>query len=236
MTVDAVHRPRSLPELQPSLVRVGNGYPVVVVDGLTGDLPAIRALAASLAPFPAGPHFYPGVRRVIDERDALAWSYVQRTVEAAAPFVAGAFDCDGFDLLDASFSIVTTPADKLAPQQRAPHFDETDPDLIAMIHYLGDVTGSATAFFRHRATGIERVSDANLSTYVGTARNESASGYIQGSNSHYEELHRVEACADRLLIYQGSLLHSGIIPPTMPLDADPLVGRLTANFFLKVAR
>jgi hypothetical protein len=35
-----------------------------------------------------------------------------------------------------------------------------------------------------------------------------------------------------MLIYHGSLLHSGVIPPGMKFDADPAVGRLTANFFL----
>ena len=36
-----------------------------------------------------------------------------------------------------------------------------------------------------------------------------------------------------MIIYQGSLLHSGIVPPGMPLTADPMRGRLTANVFVK---
>jgi hypothetical protein len=36
-----------------------------------------------------------------------------------------------------------------------------------------------------------------------------------------------------LIIYQGSLLHSGIIPPGMPFSSDPEVGRLTANLFVR---
>jgi hypothetical protein len=36
-----------------------------------------------------------------------------------------------------------------------------------------------------------------------------------------------------MLIYQGSLLHSGVIPPDMPLSADPREGRLTANIFVR---
>ena len=46
----------------------------------------------------------------------------------------------------------------------------------------------------------------------------------------------VEAKADRVVIYQGSLLHSGIIPPDMPLSDDPRVGRLTANLFVQAQR
>ena len=42
----------------------------------------------------------------------------------------------------------------------------------------------------------------------------------------------VEGVADRLVIYRGSLLHSGIIAPGTPLSADPRHGRLTANLFV----
>jgi hypothetical protein len=42
----------------------------------------------------------------------------------------------------------------------------------------------------------------------------------------------VEAVPDRMLIYHGSLLHSGVIPPGMLLTEDPREGRLTANLFL----
>jgi hypothetical protein len=235
MATAEVHRSPTAPALKPQLHRLGVGHPLVVVDQISGDLGAVRALAAALAPFPPAPHFYPGVRRVLDEAD-IAWTYARSLVEAASPFVAGAFDCEAFDLVEASFSIVTTAPTDLAPPQRAPHFDGTDPDLVAMLHYLGDFPGSGTAFFRHRATGIEAVTEANLSTYVGAARTELATGYVQGSNAHYDELHRVEARADRLLIYSGNLLHSGIIPSAMPLDADPLHGRLTANYFLRLTR
>ena len=219
----------------PALVRFGD-HPVVIVDRMMENLAAVRAIAASLAPFPPAKNYYPGFRRVIDEQDGPAWEYGHQLVAAAAKYIAGAFDCDEFDLIEASFSIVATAPTDLAPPQRAPHFDGTDPDLVAMLHYLGDVPGSGTAFFRHRATGIEAVTESNVATYVGAARTELATGYVQGSNAHYDELHRVEARADRLLIYPGNLLHSGIIPPDMPLDPDPARGRLTANFFLRLTR
>ena len=106
-----------------------------------------------------------------------------------------------------------------------------------MLHYLRVPEGSGTAFYRQRSTGIERITDANVSTFVRTAQAEEAqlppgSGYISGSNAFFEQIDAVEAVADRLIIYHGSLLHSGIIPLDMVLSADPRVGRLTANFFL----
>lgn len=42
----------------------------------------------------------------------------------------------------------------------------------------------------------------------------------------------VEGKIDRVVIYRGSLLHSGIIPPGAELSSDPRYGRLTANLFV----
>ena len=195
-----------------------------------------------MAPFPdPSANYYPGLRRSIGRDDGAASAYVDEVMNRVAPFVAGAFDAMKFDLVEASFSIVTTPADKLLPVQRAPHFDSTNPDYVALIHYLNTPATSGTAFFRHRATGVERVTDDNCDRFVNAARHESfvrepGSGYVQGSDDRYEELDRVEARPDRLVFYQGGLLHSGIIPPDLPLDPDPRKGRLTANFFIRLNR
>lgn len=224
--------------MKPELRRIGtHDSALVVVDDFTGDPAAVIDTAATLAPFPApAGGYYPGLRRVLDERDGDAWAYVQATMRAAAPFIGGAFDADGFDLIEASFSMVTTPPHALGPAQRAPHFDSTDADYLAVLHYLGGTADTGTAFYRQRATGIERVDEANLPRFVATARTASGAGYIAGDDAHYEQVAAVAAKPDRLVIYQGCLLHSGIIPPTLPLSPDPRIGRLTANFFVKARR
>jgi hypothetical protein len=225
--------------VKPELRRVGHCQaPVVVIDDFSGDAGALLAIAEALAPYDDPGNYYPGLRRVITEDDKAANDYVERTCEAAAQFVAGAFDCDGFDLVEASFSMVTSDPAKLQPAQRAPHFDSTDPKYFALLHYLRVPEGTGTAFYRQRSTGIERVTEANVSTFVRTADAEAAmlpanSGYIVGSNDFFEQIGPVEAIPDRLIIYQGSLLHSGIIPAGMNLSPDPRIGRLTANFFLR---
>ena len=98
--------------------------------------------------------------------------------------------------------------------------------------------GSGTAFYRQRSTGIERVTERNIGAFVTTAEREAAllapdSGYIHGSDEFFEQIGTVEAVPDRLLFYQGSLLHSGIIPAAMNFSADPREGRLTANLFVR---
>ena len=227
--------------MKPELHRIGErGSPVVVIDDFSQRLPSIVAIAAGMTPFPkaAGNH-YPGVRRMIDERHDAAFSYVQDTLRGAAPMIGGAFDLDAFDLIEASFSIVTAAPATLTPEQRAPHFDSIDPDYIAILHYLSDIPGSGTAFYRQRETGIELVDRDTVSRFVATARRDAAArpaAYIDASDRHFERIGLVEGIADRLVVYRGSLLHSGIVPPGMLFSDDPRAGRLTANLFVQGRR
>jgi hypothetical protein len=226
--------------VKPQLLRFGNSQsPVVVVDDFCGDVPSIAGLADALAPFPRiRGNYYPGVRRVITEADTEAYSYVLESCRHAAPFIGGAFGVEAFDLVEASFSVVTLRPGELQPVQRAPHFDSTDPNYFALLHYLRVPEGSGTAFYCHRATGTERVTEANVDGFVSIARAEAAtlpadSGYMRGPDEFYEQIGAIEAVADRLLIYPGGLLHSGIIPKDMCFSPNPREGRLTANFFLR---
>jgi hypothetical protein len=227
--------------MTPELHRVGAGRsPVVVVDGFSERLPAIVDLAATMAPFPRiTGNYYPGLRRVIHERDETAFAYVREMLRIAAPFIGGAFDVDAFDLIEASFSMITAPPATLLPAQRAPHFDSTDPDYIALLHYLSDTPGTGTAFYRQRATGIEVVDEANVASFVATARRDAVArpaAYINGTDAHFEQIAAVESVPDRLIIYRGNLLHSGIIPPDMAMSDNPRIGRLTANLFVQGRR
>jgi len=221
--------------MKPSLHRFGEGqHPVVVVDDFTGNVAAIREIAAALAPFPANQgNYYPGLRRFIMPADTEAFAYAHGLLREAATFIGGGFDCDDFDWLEGSFSMVTTAPDRLTPPQRAPHFDSTDPGYLAVLHYLSDTPG--TAFYRQRLTGIEQVTRDNVTRFVENARAAAANakGYIQGSDGFYEQIGMVEGKADRLVIYRGSMLHSGIIPPDADLSEDPRKGRLTANLFVQ---
>lgn len=215
------------------------GHPLVILDELAGDPADGTALACALAPFPAAGTLYPGLRRVIRDDDGKAMAYMARLCEAAAPYIGGAFETDGFDLIEASFSMVTTSPGRLLPPQRAPHFDSTDPAHVALLLYLRGPLDAGTAFYRHRATGIEKVTDANAARFVDRARVEAEradADYIRASDPFYEQIASVEAVPGRLIAYQGSLLHSGIIPPGLDLSDRPLEGRLTANLFLRLHR
>lgn len=226
--------------MKPQLQRVGTSRsPVVIIDDFSGAAEEIARIADALAPFPpAAGNSYPGVRRMIHADDGPAYAYVMETCERAAPFIGGGFGFPSFDLDEASFSVVTTPPERLAPVQRVPHFDCRDPTVLAVLHYLRVPESSGTAFYRHRSTGIERVGNDNLDELAAVANRELEelppnSGYIAGSDTFFEQIGRVDAVPDRLIIYNGNLLHSGIIPEGMTLSADPREGRLTANLFVR---
>lgn len=223
--------------MSPQLLHIGNSHtPVVIVDNVAGErFAGARAAAADLAPFPVSQTgYYPGIRRIITEADEVAFAYVRALLETAAPFIGGGFDADGFDLTEASFSMVTRRPDQLVPAQRTPHFDSANPSYLAVLHYLSDTHGTGTAFYRQKSTGIETVNDGNIRQFIEAARRdgEEAHGFINMSNEQYEQIGLVEAVPDRLVIYPGCLLHSGIIPSDMNFSGDPKTGRLTANIFV----
>ena len=225
--------------MKPQLQRVGTSHsPVVIVDNFTGDPEAVARIAESLAPFPPiEGNYYPGVRRMIGEEDRDAHAYVLNACERAAPFIGGAFGVGGFDLHEASFSVVTVRPDQLQEVQRRPHFDSSDQSLFALLHYLRVPPDSGTAFYRHRSTGIERITNGNLNRFLAASERELETrppgpGYMAGSDDFFEQIAQVEAVPDRLIMYHGSLLHSGVIPEGMNFSSDPRQGRLTANLFI----
>ena len=224
--------------MKPEVRHVGKTQtPVLVIDEFSGSIDRIFEIAEALAPYPRHTNYYPGLRRIFTASDKAANAYVEETCERAAPFIADTFDMTAFDLVEASFSMVTLKPTKLTPPQRAPHFDTTDQKQLALLHYLCVPPNSGTAFYRQRTTGIERVTEYNVSVFVPVAEVQNAqlpadSGYFHGSDEFFEQIGAVEAVPDRMIIFQGSLLHSGIIPPDMPLTGDPRQGRLTANIFV----
>jgi hypothetical protein len=207
---------------------------VATLDSYLGQVGHIRQIARAMSPFPPAQNHYPGLRRVITTADTLAFSYIDAVLKRAAPIIAAVYGIQGFDLLQASFSMVTTPPSKLSPLQRAPHFDTLDPHYLAIMHYLTDTAG--TAFYRHRATGIEVMTPAAVENYIAIARAQAEaarSAYIVASTAAYEQIGFVAGAQDRLIIYPGRLLHSGLITNDTIFSDDPLAGRLTTNIFVR---
>jgi hypothetical protein len=218
-----------------SLERIGlEREPVMLVDGTMRHAAALVDYAASEVSFdpvwgPSGG--YPGIRA------PAPLNYVEALVRALDPKIRRAFGLDRVKLARAecSFSLVTLPPDRLAPLQRIPHVDTTDPLQFALLHYLCDARHGGTAFYRHRETGFETLTPERQPAYeAARARElgEASPAYIDSDSPHYQRTAAFDAKFDRVLVYRSRTFHSGRIAAGQLLSEDPRHGRLTANIFI----
>lgn len=205
--------------------------PVVVIDGFAPQPERFIDDAGFLAFQPIGPH-YPGIRAVVAPamlRDLLA---------GLQPVVVEVFGVPGFEVIDAFYSLVTTPPSALAPIQRLPHFDGVERERLALLHFLARDERSGTAFYRHRSTGFETVSAERLPAYRAALDADikrhgmPAPAYIGGDTALFEQIALHRGRFNRAILYRSNTLHCAAIPDDMAFVADPARGRLTVNTFL----
>ncbi len=208
--------------------------PLVTFDGFASDPDGLRA-AAIATPFAPAEHHYPGIRA------HLPSTYFENRMPVIASAVRETFGhYEAVDVIDASFSIVTTAPEALSIRQRLPHCDAFAAQRIALIHYLSLEGGGGTSFFRHRSTGFETVDEARAPIYFSQLEAELRHGgvppasYICGDTKLFERTTMADAHYNRALLYRSYLLHSGDIAPDAALSSDPATGRLTVTAFLSI--
>ncbi len=222
------------PQARVELHRLGReGQPLVVIDDFSGQLAALREAGAAAQYAPAGA-YYPGLRAAADpayldlRRDLLV------DVMHRAFGLQRSLHCEA-----AAFSLVTRAPGDLSPDQRVPHHDHGGPGLIALMHYLCGPQSGGTAFYRHRRTGFESITPERMDAFAAALKDDAREygppppRYCHGDSDAYEMLHEVEARPDRLILYRGQVLHSGVIPDPAALSDDPRQGRLTINMFFQ---
>ena len=177
---------------------------------------------------------YPGLRAPLDP---AVCAYL---LGVLAPLLDQGFAAPGTRWeMQAWYSIVTTPPSALAPIQRLPHVDGTDPRQIAMMLYLHRTGHGGTAFFRHRSTGLESLTAADYPRYAAALQADVArtglppAAYTTDGGPHFERTHVVPGHFNSAVFYRGNILHSGVIDNAAPLSADPREGRLTVNAFFR---
>ncbi|MES1156165.1 MAG: DUF6445 family protein [Alphaproteobacteria bacterium] len=224
---------RKSERLRYEVVRVGAELePVLVVDDFLDDADVLVDYAAREARFDTADTFYPGVRAPIPP----IYSFAIRAF--LGPLIVETFGLGSHAVARelCSFSVVTTPPERLSVVQRLPHFDNTDPLQFAVLHYLCGPEHGGTAFYRHRATGFETMSDARFPDYKRTLETElrtrePPARYVGDDDPLFERTAGFDAVFNRVLIYRSVTLHCAQILPTARFDADPRAGRLTANVF-----
>jgi hypothetical protein len=221
-------------------LRVGREqHAVVVIDDLLREPRSLVEFAATRVEFrrlKQDANFYPGVRAPVPQ------AYLATLYRAIQPLMheTFGFPTSGPIKADCSFSLTTLPPDRLNALQRLAHFDTVDPNQLAVLHYLCDPAHGGTAFYRHRETGFEAVTDTRLATYLQTIERDLATNgppparYLTGSDERFEQIGSIDAKFNRVIIYRSQMLHSGNVQAGSLCD-DPRTGRLTANAFFYVA-
>jgi hypothetical protein len=206
--------------------------PLVVIDNFSG-IPTELLQAGFTAHYQHAGASYPGIRSWADP------SYLDRQRPLMMQLMQQVFGFSKGVRLDAStFSLVTLSENELTPLQRIPHYDHASGEVVAIMHYLLGAESGGTAFYRHRRTGFETVTPDREADYnAALAEDEREHGmpprrYCYGDSPWFEMIDEVEAQPDRLLLYRGRQLHSGIIPDPARLSSNPKEGRLTINMFL----
>ena len=210
--------------------------PLLVIDNFIANADELVADAASRV-FTEPTRFYPGIRA----KAPLAYQQL-----CVARLEAALLEClevrsGALHFSMCSYSLVTTPAEKLAPPQRIPHVDSLEKNGLASIHYLFKRDLGGTAFYRHRQTGFEYIDESRNETYIRALRSELISpdrlgpGYINGDTDLFEQVAKQDGVFNRMLIYRRNSLHSGCIDRNFVPDPGPLTGRLSINGFIDLA-
>ena len=216
-------------------LRIGTARePVVVVDDFLSSPQLLIDYAAAHCAFDAvSDAFYPGSRAPAP----AIYCFALRAF--LGPIFAQAFGLPDSCIIGelSHFSLVITPPEKLQTVQRMPHFDNTNPRQLALLHYLCGPEHGGTSFYRHRRSGFEYIDETRLPEYrhsVGTDLAELGAPpakYICGDDPRFERTAAFSAALNRVLIYRSINLHSADIAASFSFDPNPRSGRLTVNTF-----
>jgi hypothetical protein len=229
------------PQLRVQTMRMSSGNPYYVVDeALLDPAAAVQYAVDHRALFtPSPPNGYPGITL------APSAPMGKAVLDFYADHMRRRFDARRLMHALCRYSMVTLPVEQLSPAQMLCHRD--DPPIspqhsisAAVLYLFHDPVLGGTSFYE-AARSLEETDrifrDARqLSSGEFTARYGMPQGYMAGSNAFFTRVAEVEARWNRLVFYDGGLLHLGDIGAPERLSADPATGRLTLNFFFSSRR
>lgn len=227
-------QPEFNPEASVRAVRIGTEQsPLLVVDRALLNPEAVIAQAIHSEFAPPKQTFYPGLNAPLNDAVILGIVEVLRTALAQIFGLSAdiGLTCTGY------YGLMCTPAADLNLAQVIPHTDTVFADNLAMVLYLCPPGFEGTAFYRHKATGFETLSEARAAAYGEAIARERPvlegmpTAYPNSGAPFFERIDAVEAVFNRLVVYRSNLFHSALSDG--PLSDDPAKGRLTANVFVK---
>jgi hypothetical protein len=221
------------------LTRIGRrGIAVARIDDVLRDPQSVAALGFAQPYAEDRSNLYPGMRAAMPASFSVALrSWLTPILQR------GGMLSDGQVIQRESsfFSVVTTPSRDLLPIQRIPHYDSTDPKLIALVIYLCDTRFAGTSFYRHRRTGYEEITEENRENYqIALDHDMRIHGpppreYMNGDNRLFEAIFSNELEFNSAIVYPGRVLHAGNIEKHFDAPQDKSGWRLTITALLQWA-
>jgi hypothetical protein len=208
--------------------------PLLRIDNLVADADQLVELAARKMYGDDGTHF-PGIRA------KAPLSYQRFVLERLGELFGEVFGLQAGKLrfTCCHFSLVTRPQETISDLQCIPHIDSVFGRELAFIHYLFKRDLGGTAFYRHRHTGFEVITEARQAEYFQCVAAEKAGPdraprrYIDGSTALYEQVRSEAGVFNRMLVYRRNSLHSGSFVLPHAIDPNPRTGRLSLNGFIE---
>jgi hypothetical protein len=221
---------------QAKLTRIGRrGIPITTIDSVLRDPQRVAALGFAQPYAEDRRNLYPGVRAAMPESFSLAMrSWLTPILQRNGMLTQGQI----LHRDSSYFSVVTTPSRELLPIQRIPHYDSTDPKLLAIVIYLCDTRFSGTSFYRHRRTGYEEITEENRENYQIALDNDMRihgpppREYMNGANGLFEVIFSNELEFNSAIVYPGRILHAGNIAKHFDAPQDQGGWRLTITGLL----
>ncbi|WP_448248455.1 DUF6445 family protein [Thalassotalea agariperforans] len=228
------------PKNKPSMIYVGQERsPVLIIDDFLLNTQPVVDFACQQA-FVVGQEHnnsYPGIRSAIGD------DYGMTVLKAIAPYFYNTLKIPPNLTLtpyNGCYSLITQAESTLELRQCIPHFDNDNIYSFAALHYLNKGDFGGTAFYRHKPTGFENITNSRKEEFFNSAQQyiekngHTEHKYFTESTGHFELLEVIDYKPNRFIIYPSTLLHSAYLKqPDNNIDDNPATGRLTANFFIE---
>ncbi|GFE82101.1 hypothetical protein GCM10011487_41010 [Steroidobacter agaridevorans] len=222
------------------LVRIGRGgLKVSVIDKVLRDPEGVAALGLAQSFAEDRGNLYPGLRAAMPDSFSTSFrAWLTPTLQRN-----GMLESRQVISGDTSFfSVVATASKDLRPIQCIPHYDSTDPSLFAAVIYLCGPRFFGTAFYRHRRTGYEAITEQNASNYQLALNSDMRmqgppeKQYINGDTVLFETVFASELKFNRAIVYPARILHAARIENPFHPPKDRSEWRLTVTALLRSSR
>jgi len=229
------------PELTIKSIQIPNtNLNAFIIDDFLLSTDSVMHFAKNIAyfnPMHSDNSYYPGVRDNMPQPyTRLLQTFFQ---EKIVPKLIGKTQHKAI-IHKSLISLITCPPYELITEQKMPHVDSCKSNEYAFVHYLSGAEHGGTSIYRYIPKDIIEFSEQDefiLDDMLEgiTAKSDEHSGYITQTTSLFDQVLSVEAKVNRLVIYQGNLLHGANLTSKESYSGDTNNGRFSITSFGSIA-